>query len=62
MPFSRIDGTFADPIYPREGEPVKDYALRIQEALLELERICDPAEAAIAQAVIPETRSMKRAA
>jgi lysophospholipid acyltransferase (LPLAT)-like uncharacterized protein len=67
LPMSRIDGTFADPIYPREDETVKEYALRIQDALLQLERICDPAEAAVAQAPVaempvPETDSIKRAA
>lgn len=62
MPFSRIDGTFADPIYPREGEPVREYALRIQESLLELERRCDPKEAAIAQASMPHGESVQRAA
>lgn len=49
MPFSRIDGTFGKPIYPRDGENVRDYAKRIEAALLELERVCDPHEAALAQ-------------
>ncbi|MCO8122062.1 lysophospholipid acyltransferase family protein [Stieleria sp. TO1_6] len=57
MPFSRIDGTFAKPIYPRQDESVQDYALRIQAALLELERRCDPVEAAIAQQ--PATEPIK---
>lgn len=49
LPFSRIDGTFSEPIYPRDGESVRDYADRIQSELLALERRCDPKEAAIAQ-------------
>lgn len=49
FPFSKIDGTFGDPIYPQDGESTRDYTQRIQDALLALERQCDPVEAAIAQ-------------
>jgi lysophospholipid acyltransferase (LPLAT)-like uncharacterized protein len=58
LPLSRIDGTFGEPIYPREGESVREYARRIQDALLELERRCDPKEASIAQAAMPDQTSL----
>lgn len=50
IPFSIITGTFADPIYPREGEPVREYAKRIEQELLALECRCDPDEGAAQQA------------
>ena len=62
MPFSRIDGTFGEPIYPREGEPVREYAKRIESELLALERTCDPKEAAIAQVDQGEPAPLDRAA
>ena len=47
LPLSPIDTTFADPIYPIEGESVEDFCGRIQLALEELEYRCDPEEAAL---------------
>ena len=46
LPFSRIEGTFAKPIYPREGESLGDYVIRIQQTLYQLECDTDPEEAA----------------
>ncbi|MCA9137075.1 MAG: lysophospholipid acyltransferase family protein [Planctomycetales bacterium] len=50
LPFCRIDGAFGDPIYPRDGESIREYAQRIQDELLRMERQYDPKEAAITQA------------
>lgn len=59
LPFCRIDGAFGDPIYPRQGESVRDYTQRIQDELLRMERKYDPKEAAITQTpeIAPKTPS-----
>ena len=44
VPFHRIDGYFADPIYPRDGEKLEAYRQRIEASLHELEARLDPAE------------------
>lgn len=44
VPFHRIDGYFADPIYPREGEKLEAYRQRIEASLHALEARLDPAE------------------
>lgn len=46
QPFCRIDGYFADPLWPRGTESVEQYRLRIETSLNELEARYDPAEAA----------------
>ena len=46
LPLSPIDTTFADPIYPIDGESVDEFLARIQAALEDLEFRCDPEEAA----------------
>ena len=38
LPFGRIDGYFADPIYPRAGEKLEAYRQRIEASLHQLER------------------------
>lgn len=45
VPFSRIDGYFAEPVYPREGEKLEAYRQRVELVLLELEARLDPQEA-----------------
>jgi lysophospholipid acyltransferase (LPLAT)-like uncharacterized protein len=45
LPFSRIDGFFAPPIYPKEGEKLEAYRQRIEASLQALEAIHEPAEA-----------------
>ncbi len=44
VPFHRIDGYFAEPIFPREGEKLEAYRQRIEASLLALEARLDPAE------------------
>jgi len=44
-PFTRIDITFSDPIFPQTGESTHDFAARIENALAEAERELDPSEA-----------------
>jgi len=44
IPFSTIDGYFAEPIYPIPGEKLEAYRQRIETTLRELERSIDPAE------------------
>lgn len=44
LPFSRIDGYFADPIIPIEGESAEQLRQRIESALNDLEMKHDPAE------------------
>ncbi len=44
-PFSRLDGYFAEPIYPREGEKLESYRQRIEASLQALEAIHEPSEA-----------------
>lgn len=46
LPLAAIDTTFADPIYPVEGEPAEEFLARIQKALEDLEYQHDPEEAA----------------
>jgi hypothetical protein len=46
LPFCRIEAHFGDPVEPRQGESVAEFALRIQQALWQLERDTDPSEAA----------------
>jgi len=38
LPFGHVDGYFADPIYPQEGEKLEAYRKRIEESLQALER------------------------
>jgi lysophospholipid acyltransferase (LPLAT)-like uncharacterized protein len=45
VPFVRIDGYFAAPIYPCEGEKLEAYRQRIEISLRELEIRWDPREA-----------------
>jgi lysophospholipid acyltransferase (LPLAT)-like uncharacterized protein len=45
VPFVRIDGYFAPPIYPRQGEKLEAYRQRIEMSLRELELRHDPQEA-----------------
>ena len=45
LPFSRVDATFSDPVFPVVGESVEDYAKRIETVLRRLERQHDPDEA-----------------
>lgn len=45
LPFTRIDGYFADPIYPRAGEKLEAYRQRIEASLQALETLHDPSEA-----------------
>jgi lysophospholipid acyltransferase (LPLAT)-like uncharacterized protein len=45
MPFSRIDGYFAAPVYPLEGEKLEAYRQRIEASLQALEALHEPAEA-----------------
>lgn len=44
VPFHRIDGYFAEPIFPREGEKLEAYRQRIEASLHELEARFDPPE------------------
>lgn len=44
-PFSRLDGYFAAPIYPRTGEKLEAYRQRIEASLQALEAMHDPGEA-----------------
>lgn len=44
IPFARVDGYFAEPIYPIPGEKLENYRQRIETTLRELERSIDPAE------------------
>lgn len=46
LPFTTIDGYFADPIYPQNGEKLEAYRLRIEASLQALEAKHDPQEAA----------------
>ena len=43
-PFCRIDGYFAEPLWPRSTETVEQYRRRIEASLNELERNHDPDE------------------
>ncbi|MDM4017973.1 lysophospholipid acyltransferase family protein [Roseiconus lacunae] len=45
LPFSRIDCRFGEPLYPIDGESVRDHVARIQQALMDLEQETDPGEA-----------------
>ncbi len=44
IPFSRIEGYFAPPIFPREGEKLEAYRQRIEAVLREMEAKLDPKE------------------
>jgi lysophospholipid acyltransferase (LPLAT)-like uncharacterized protein len=44
LPFSRIEGYFAPPVYPQAGEKLEAYRQRIETVLRELESRLDPAE------------------
>ncbi len=44
LPLSRINGYFAEPIYPIEGEKLEAYRQRIERSLRELEKRVDPGE------------------
>jgi len=44
IPFARIEGHFAPPVYPREGEKLEAYRQRIETVLRELESRLDPTE------------------
>ncbi len=46
LPFCRIDGYFAEPLWPCSSETVEQYRQRIETSLNELEARHDPAEAA----------------
>lgn len=46
-PFCRIDVYFGNPMMPRAGESAETYRRRIEADLNELEKIYDPAEAAL---------------
>lgn|GEM_PF-471398 len=46
LPFTTIDGYFATPIYPQEGEKLEAYRLRIEASLQALEAKRNPQEAA----------------
>jgi len=63
LPGTRIDGYFAEPIFPRAGEKLETYRQRIETRLRELERQHDPKEAihnrsepAVEQAELPARR------
>ncbi|TWT92816.1 DUF374 domain-containing protein [Stieleria varia] len=45
LPFSRVEITFCDPLFPQLGESVEDFSARIEWAIADLERQLDPAEA-----------------
>lgn len=45
FPFSTIDGYFAAPIFPADGETAEQLRQRVENALNALEAECDPAEA-----------------
>jgi len=45
LPFSTIDGFFAEPLYPIAGEKLEAFRLRIEASLQALEALHDPAEA-----------------
>lgn len=45
-PFSRIDGYFAAPIFPAEGETSEQLRQRIESSLQALDQMHDPSEAA----------------
>jgi hypothetical protein len=49
QPFSTIHVYFGEPVFPRTGEDVEDYRLRIEQSLSTLEIRHDPQEAAVAQ-------------
>jgi lysophospholipid acyltransferase (LPLAT)-like uncharacterized protein len=53
-PFSRIDGYFSEPIFPRAGEKLEAYRQRIEAVLLELEAVHEPTEAVFS--VLPSQR------
>jgi len=53
LPFVRIDGYFAEPIYPQAGEKLEAYRQRIELTLRELEATLDPDE--FRYSVQPET-------
>ena len=44
IPVSRIEGYFAEPIFPHEGEKLEAYRQRIEAVLRELESKLDPDE------------------
>lgn len=44
IPFSRIEGYFAPPIFPREGEKLEAYRQRIESVLRKMESSLDPKE------------------
>ncbi|MCC6508773.1 MAG: hypothetical protein IT423_06680 [Pirellulaceae bacterium] len=45
LPFSRIDGYFAQPIFPQEDETAEQLRQRIENSLQDLEHKHDPQEA-----------------
>lgn len=45
FPFTAIEGYFAEPIFPRQGEKLEAYRLRIEASLHALEALHDPSEA-----------------
>jgi len=51
QPFCRIDGYFAEPIWPSSTETVEQYRLRIEASLNALEARHDPAETAACTSV-----------
>lgn len=54
IPFTRIDGYFAPPIYPQPGEKLEAFRQRIADSLHELEQRIDPQEAARDRPVVVE--------
>lgn len=49
LPFSRIDGYFAEPVWPIEGETAEQFRQRIESSLHALEKEHDPQEANVAR-------------
>ncbi len=49
LPFSTIDGYFADPVFPADDETAEQLRQRIEAQLLALERAHDPSESASVQ-------------
>jgi lysophospholipid acyltransferase (LPLAT)-like uncharacterized protein len=45
LPFTRIEGQFAEPIFPQEGEKLEAFRQRIHTQMSILERRIDPSEA-----------------
>ncbi len=60
LPFTQIEGYFAEPLFYRTGESVEEFRLRIQEQLNGLELLHDPQEANDAGAATAQRVARRR--